>query len=61
MTLRNKIKNLNNSIKNKIIDFEHPILDIEIDSKSNKDFLIDLNKIELTAEQKMILGTLLVN
>ena len=61
MTLREKINTPPDFIKSKIASFENPILDIEIESKSNQDFLSDLNKIEMTIEQKMILATLLVN
>lgn len=61
MTLREKIKTAPDFIKSKIASFEHEILDVEIESKSNQGFLSDLNNIEMTIEQKMILATLLVN
>jgi len=60
-TLRNKIQALNDEyVLNKLNGFNHSILDVEIESKSNKDFCADINKIEASDEIKFILATLLV-
>lgn len=60
MTLRKKIQESTDYVKNQLGDFNNSILDVEIESKPNAEFCKDINELKTTQDIKFILATLLV-